>query len=121
MAWDDAKRAKAIELYTDKNPTAENSSEILAEVAAAVGETVNGTRMILSKAEVYVKKEPGKPAGGTKAKEGATGGTRVNKEEAQNALIELLEGEGLEVDKEIISKMTGKAAVHFTELFKKFI
>jgi len=121
MAWDDEKRAKAVKLYTEKNPTAENSAEILAEVAKALDETVNGTRMILSKAEVYVKKEPGKTAtkttGGTK--EG--GSTRVNKEEAQKALIELLENEGIDVDKEIVSKLTGKAAVHFTELFRKFI
>lgn len=116
MAWDDDKKAKVIEMYQEREPTPENSMEIVAEIADEVGETANGVRMILSKANVYVKKEGGaKPAASKTAKEG--GSTRVSKEDAHNALIKAVEAHGQSADTEIVSKMTGKAAQHFTALF----
>lgn len=118
MAWDDDKKAKAIELYQEANPTPENSMEIVAEVADQLGETVNGVRMILSRAGVYVKKEDSKSSGGeSKSKTTKSTGTRVTKEDAQNQLIAALEAAGKEVDNDIISKLTGKAAIYFAGLF----
>jgi len=69
--------------------------------------------MILTKAGVYVKKTPA--TGG--AKNGGTSGTsRVSKAAAQETLIAAIQDAGKEVDEEIISKLTGKAAVYFTGL-----
>lgn len=116
MAWDDDKRAKAISMYEEANPTPENSLDIVAEIADSIGETVNGVRAILSKAGVYVKKEAA-AAGEAKSKTTKSASTRVSKEDAQAQLIAAIEAAGKEVDNDIISKLTGKAAVYFTALF----
>lgn len=110
MAWNDEKKAKAVELYLAAEPTPETSVEIVKEIAEELEETTNGVRMILTKAEVYVKQA----ASGDKPK-------RVSKADSIQALKEVLEAEGVEVDMEIVEKLTGKQAVYFTELFKKFI
>jgi len=117
MAWDDAKKAQAIDMYQEREPTPENSMEIVAEIADELGESPNGVRMILSKAGVYVKKEPAAASGGTKSKTTKSGATRVSKEDAQAQLIAAIEAAGKEVDSDIISKLTGKAAVYFAGLF----
>jgi hypothetical protein len=117
MAWDDAKKAKVIEMYTSREPTPETSMDIVAEIADEVGETANGVRMILSKAEVYVKKDP-TAASASKKSSSSGGATRVSKEDAHNALIAAIEAHGQTADTDIIAKMTGKAAQHFTALFK---
>lgn len=119
MAWDDAKKAKAVELYTKAEPTPENSIEIVKEIAEALGETPNGVRMILSKAEVYVKQAATKSTG-TKPSDGDKP-KRVSKADSIDALKSVIEGEGLEPDMEILEKLTGKQAVYFTELLQKFI
>ena len=54
--WTDELREQVIKQYTDANPTADNSMEIVKEIAEEIGATPNGVRMVLSKAEVYVKK-----------------------------------------------------------------
>lgn len=114
MAWDDTKRARAIELYQEANPTAENSLEIVAEVAEELEESVNGVRLILSKAGVYIKKEEAKKAAkSSSSSSSSTGGTRVSKEAAHAQLIEAIESKEGTVDSEIISKLTGKAALYF--------
>lgn len=119
MAWDDAKKAKAVELYTKAEPTPENSIEIVKEIAEALGETPNGVRMILSKAEVYVKQAATKSAS-TKSGD-ADKPKRVSKADSIEGLKAVIEGEGLEPDMEILEKLTGKQAVYFTELLQKFI
>ena len=115
--WNDELKAEAVKQYLDQDPTPETSVEIVADVAENMGFTPNSVRMILSKAGVYVTKgAPTKKAdkeGGTK-----TAGTRVSKESAHAALIAAIEAAGKEVDEEIVSKLTGKAAVYFTTLFK---
>jgi predicted transcriptional regulator len=116
MAWDDAKKAQAVTMYEEREPTPENSMEIVAEIADELGESPNGVRMILSKAGVYVKKEPA-AAGTSKSKTTKSASTRVSKEDAQAQLIAAIEAAGKEVDSDIISKLTGKAAVYFTGLF----
>ncbi len=124
MAWDDAKKAKAVELYRAGEPTPDNSMEIVAEIADELGETANGVRMILSKATnddgsaVYIKKTPAKAGASTGTAAKATGAsTRVSKEDAHNALTAAIEAHGQSADSEIISKMTGKAAQYFTGIF----
>lgn len=115
MAWDDDKKAQAIDMYQEREPTPENSMDIVSEIAEELGESPNGVRMILSKAGVYVKKEPA--AGGSKSKTTKSTSTRVSKEDAQAQLIAAIEAAGKEVDSDIISKLTGKAAVYFAGLF----
>ena len=113
MAWTDESKAQAISMYQEREPTPENSMEIVSEIAEELGESPNGVRMILSKAGVYVKKEPA--AGANKTTKSAS--TRVSKEDAQAQLIAAIEAAGKEVDSDIISKLTGKAAIYFAGLF----
>lgn len=104
MPWTDDEKQDVIEKYTSQDPTAENSIELVEEIAEELGKTTNGVRMILSKAGVYIKKTATK----TEKK-----GTKVSKDAAQAALTDALNDAGQEADEDIISKMTGKAAVYF--------
>ena len=107
MAWDDDKKADAVDMYTNSEPTPETSMEIVKEIADELGESPNGVRMILTRAGVYVKKTP--------ASSSSSGGTgRVSKADAQEALSAAISDAGQEVDDSIISKLTGKAAVYMT-------
>jgi hypothetical protein len=111
MAWDEVKRLAAIEAYQDGNPTPENSMELVKEIAEDLEESPNGVRMILTKNNVYVKKSP---AAAASSSSGSSGGTRISKQAACDALIAALTDTGQEVDEDIISKLTGKAAQYFT-------
>ncbi len=112
MAWDDDKKAQAVEMYEEQEPTPETSMEIVKEIADELNESPNGVRMILTKAGVYVKKTPATGNGGGTS----SGGTRVSKQAAQDALTAAITDKGLAVDEDIISKLTGKAAQYFTGL-----
>lgn len=113
--WTDELRAQAIKLYEEQKPTPDTSSEAVKTVADSMGMTANGVRAILVRAGVYVKKDPTV----VKATTTATGtGSRVNKTEAIAALNEIISNNNLDVDEEITGKLTGKAAVYFTEIFK---
>ena len=112
VAWDDERKAQAVEMYEAESPTPETSMEIVKAIADEMSESPNGVRMILTKAGVYVKKTP---ATGS-AKTGGPSSTRVSKAAAQETLIAAITDAGKEVDEEIISKLTGKAAVYFTGL-----
>ena len=112
MAWDDDKKAQAVEMYEAQEPTPETSMEIVKEIADELNESPNGVRMILTKAGVYVKKAPATGNGGGTS----SGGTRVSKQAAQDALTAAITDKGLSVDEDIISKLTGKAAQYFTGL-----
>ena len=114
MAWTDEEKQQAVEAYKAAEPTAANSSEILAGIAEDMGQSVNGVRMILIKAGVYVKVA----AAAASPTKGAGGG-RVSKAAAQEALVAALTDAGAEVDMEIISKLTGKAAQYFTSVLSK--
>ena len=109
MAWTDESRQQAIEAYEAAEPTPENSMEIVKQIAEDMGESPNGVRMILTKAEVYVKKAP---ATGS-AKSSTGGGTRVSKADSQATLKDALSDAGQDIDEDIIDKLTGKAAVYF--------
>ena len=110
MAWDDAKKAQAVDLYSSQEPTPETSMEIVKDVADSLGESPNGVRMILTRAGVYVKKSPTKSSSSSNS----TGGGRVSKADAQNTLRDAIQDAGQEVDMSIIDKLTGKAAVYIT-------
>ena len=70
MAWDDAKKAQAVEMYTEQEATPETSMEIVKDIADELGESPNGVRMILTKAGVYVKKTPS--SGGSSSAKSST-------------------------------------------------
>ena len=112
MAWDDDKKEQAVEMYEEANPTPETSMEIVAEIAEEHGESPNGVRMVLTKAGVYVKKAPA--TGGTKST--SSSGGRISKAAAIESLTAAISDAGQEVDDEIISKLTGKAAMYFAGL-----
>lgn len=114
MSWDDDKKAEAVSMYEEAEPTPETSMEIVKDIAEELDESPNGVRMILTKAGVYVKKTPA-----TKSSGGSTGGgTRVSKAAAAEALIAALGDAGQEADEEIISKLTGKASQYFTKVIQ---
>ena len=114
VAWDDDKKAEAVSMYEEAEPTPETSMEIVKDIAEELDESPNGVRMILTKAGVYVKKTPA-----TKSSGGSTGGgTRVSKAAAAEALIAALGDAGQEADEEIISKLTGKASQYFTKVIQ---
>lgn len=109
-AWTDELKAQIIEEYKDADPTPETSMTIVEEIAETHGKTPNGVRIILSKAGVYIKKAPAaKASGGTKSE----GTKRVSKQDSIDQLTAKIQELGAEVDEEILSKMTGKAAVYF--------
>ena len=109
MAWDDAKKAEAVDLYSGQEPTPETSMEIVKDIADSLGESPNGVRMILTRAGVYIKKSPTRSSSSN-----STGGGRVSKTDAQNTLRDAIQDAGQEVDMSIIDKLTGKAAVYIT-------
>jgi len=112
--WTDELKEEVIKAYQAANPTPETSVEIVKELAEEYGKTPNGLRMILSKAEVYVKKEPAK--GGSSSSKSTGGTTRVSKADAMAKLTSAIEATGQEANEEIISKLTGKAALYFAEV-----
>jgi len=114
MAWTDESKEQAVEMYTAEEPTPENSMEIVKMIFEELGESPNGVRMILTKAGVYVKKTPA-----VKSSSGGTGGGRVNVAAAQDGLTKAIADAGEEADSAIVSKLTGKAAVYFTNLINK--
>ena len=111
MAWTDESKEQAVEMYQDAEPTPETSMEIVKDIAEELGESPNGVRMILTKAGVYVRKTPAAKSSG-----GSTGGGRVSVADAQAKLTSVLGDAGQEIDEAIISKLTGKAAVYFTNV-----
>lgn len=120
MAWNDEKKQEVIKEYTrimaedfdTDEQRAENTTEVVAQLAEQYGETVNGTRMILTRAGVYVTKAPAKKA--TTAKGGTA---RVSKADAIQSLTNAIAAiDPALVNSEILEKLTGKAAAYFTEV-----
>jgi transposase-like protein len=111
--WDDEKKAQAVEMYQEREPTPENSTELVKEIAEEMGMSANGVRMILSKAGVYIKKTAGSSNGEKKST-----GTKVSKEEAHARLVRAIEAPGGNADSDIVSKLTGKAALYFAEILE---
>ena len=112
--WTDESRADVVEKYKGSDPSPENSMDIVKTIAEDMGVSPNGVRTILTKAGVYIKKAAGSKATGDKPKS-----IRVNKAEAQEQLTVLIESIDKEADQDIISKLTGKAALYLVETFKQ--
>lgn len=111
--WTDELKQEAIDMYVSEEPTPENSMEVVKSIAEQLDQSPNGVRMILTKAGVYVKKNPAvKSSGGT-------GGGRVSVAAAQEELTNAISDMGQEPDAAIIGKLTGKAAKYFAELLNK--
>jgi hypothetical protein len=117
--WTDELKAEVIAKYEGAGPTPENSTEIIKDIAEEIEMSPNGVRMVLVQAGVYVKKDPGAPATG-KTKTASTGDkpARVSKESAIADLTAAIEDAGKTVDADILSKLTGKAAVYFLGVIK---
>ena len=116
MAWTDEQKASAVEQYTAGEPTPANSTELIKEIAEKLEQSANGVRMVLMQAGVYVKKDAA-TTGGTKGTTGKTeGAKRVSKEDQIAELTKVIEDKGAEVDTDILSKLTGKAAAYFTKV-----
>lgn len=113
--WTDELKEQVKADYLEKEPTPDTSTEIVQEIAADIDMTVNGVRAVLVRAGVYIKKTPA--TGGTKS-ESKTGSTRVNKADAIKDLKEIISNNSLDVEDDIIDKLTGKAAVYFKGLFE---
>jgi transposase-like protein len=113
--WTDELKAQAVQMYEDAEPTAENTMDIVGEIAAELEQSPNGVRMILSKAGVYIAKTPAK----AKASSGGGGGKRTSKQEALESLRTAITDAGEEPDEEIVGKLTGKAAAYFAGLLAK--
>jgi len=119
MAWTDELKAQAIAAYKAGNPTPENSTELIKGIADEMEQSANGVRMILVQAGVYVKKEATASTGGkTTTKDGATKAPRVSKEDQIAELKAAIEEKGAEVDDDILSKLTGKAAAYFLKVIQ---
>lgn len=117
-AWTDELKASVIEKYEAAEPTPETSTEIIKDIAEEIEMSPNGVRMVLVQAGVYVKKEPG--ASTSKTKTATTGDkpARVSKESAIAELRAAIDAAGKPVDDDILSKLTGKAAVYFLSVLK---
>ena len=115
VAWDDDKKAQAVSMYEEAEPTPETSMEIVKDIAEELDESPNGVRMILTKAGVYVKKTPAAKSSGSS---NGGGGTRVSKAAAAEALIAALGDAGQEAEEEIIAKLTGKASQYVTKVIQ---
>lgn len=111
--WTDESRAALIKEYTEANPTAKTSAEIVAELAPKYDTTVNGARMILMRANVYVAKEK---ASASTAKSGEK---KETKQESLDRLTGEIEALGIDADDSIVSKLTGKAAAYFADVLAK--
>jgi hypothetical protein len=117
MAWTEESKALAIAAYKALNPTPLTTAECLKEVAEELEQSANGVRMILVKAGVYVAQGTAKATASTGAK--PTGVTKVSKAQSAADLSAVLTDLGQEPDMEIIEKLTGKAAIYFTEILRK--
>jgi beta-lactamase class A len=116
-AWTDELKASVIEKYEAAEPTPETSTEIIKDIAEEIEMSPNGVRMVLVQAGVYIKKEAGTSTAKTKT---ATGDkpARVSKESAIADLRQAIEDANKPVDEDILSKLTGKAAVYFLSVLK---
>jgi len=115
--WTDELKAKVIEMYEGAGPTPESSTEIIKDIAEEIEMSPNGVRMVLVQAGVYVKKEAGASTTKTKAPSGE-GTKRVSKESSIAELRAAIEDMNKPVDEDILSKLTGKAAVYFLSVLK---
>jgi flagellar capping protein FliD len=116
--WTEELKTKVIEMYEGAGPTPESSTEIIKDIAEEIEMSPNGVRMVLVQAGVYVKKEAGATTTKTTKTSSGEGAKRVSKESSIAELRAAIEAAGKEVDEDILSKLTGKAAVYFLSVLK---
>jgi transposase-like protein len=116
--WTDELKQEVIEKYESAGPTPENSTEIIKDIAEEIEMSPNGVRMVLVQAGVYVKKDPGASPSKSSTKTSGEGSKRVSKESAIADLKAAIEAKGAPVDEDILSKLTGKAAVYLLSVIK---
>lgn len=118
--WTDELKQEVIAKYEAAGPTPDNSTEIIKDIAEEIEMSPNGVRMVLVQAGVYVKKDAGSGSSKTTSKTTASGegSKRVSKESAIADLKAAIEAKGAEVDEDILSKLTGKAAVYLLGVIK---
>lgn len=116
--WTDELKQEVIAKYEAAGPTPENSTEIIKDIAEEFEQSPNGVRMVLVQAGVYVKKDPSASTSKTKTATAGDKPARVSKESAIADLKAALEDMGKPVDEDILSKLTGKAAVYFLSVLK---
>lgn len=116
--WTDELKQDVIAKYEAAGPTPENSTEIIKDIAEEIEMSPNGVRMVLVQAGVYVKKDPSASTGKTKTASTGDKPARVSKESAIADLKAAIEDAGKPVDEDILSKLTGKAAVYFLSVLK---
>lgn len=116
--WTDELKAEVIAKYEGAGPTPENSTETIKDIAEEIEMSPNGVRMVLVQAGVYVKKDPSASTSKTKTPAAGDKPARVSKESAIADLREAIEAAGKTVDDDILTKLTGKAAVYFLTLIK---
>ena len=115
--WTEELKQEVIAKYEGAGPTPESSTEIIKDIAEEIEMSPNGVRMVLVQAGVYVKKEAGASTTKTKAPSG-DGTKRVSKESSIAELRAAVEAARNAVDEDILSKLTGKAAVYFLSVLK---
>ena len=116
--WTDELKAKVIEMYEQAGPTPESSTEIIKDIAEEIEMSPNGVRMVLVQAGVYVKKDSSASSTKTTKTASGEGSKRVSKEDSIAALKAAIEAKGGPIDDDILSKLTGKAAVYFASVLK---
>lgn len=117
--WTPELKEQVVNMYTEAEPTPDTSTEIIKDIADELELSPNGVRMVLIQAGVYVKKEAApaaKKAAGAKA--GGDAPKRVSKEAAISDLKAAIEEKGAPIDDEILSKLTGKAAVYLLSVIQ---
>jgi hypothetical protein len=116
--WTPELKEQVIAEYLNRNPTPENTTDILLELAEEFEKTPNGVRRILIADGSYVSKAATNTATATKTA-GKDAPKKASKADSISELVELLNFNGIEVDMGILDKLTGKAAVYFTGAFKE--
>lgn len=109
--WTDELKAQVIEMYQMAEPTPETSTQIVADIAEELDKTVNGVRMILQRADVYVKKSDSAKSTKTDDKP-----KKKSKADLISELKAAIESAGVEVEDKVVDKMTGIAAEYFTKV-----
>lgn len=116
--WTDELKAKVIEMYEGADPTPETSTEIIKDIADEINMSPNGVRMVLIQAKVYVKKDQAATSTKSPGKTAGEGSKRVSKESAIADLTQAIRDKGAPVDEDILSKLTGKAAVYLLSVVR---
>jgi transposase-like protein len=117
--WTDEEKKEVIQEYKDRNPTPQNTMDIIKALAEEYDKSPNGVRMILTAAKEYIKKDNGSASKSSGSSENKP--KRVSKQDAINKLVAVFEAQAVEPNMEIIDKMTGKAALYFAEAITEML